>query len=440
MITNSKAQRVAGKDSRPASAELRLKELGITLPSPPEPFGTYAEAVQTGNLLFLTGMLPTGGREAKYIGRVGAELDTEAGRKAARLAALNALAVAREYLGTLDRISRIVRLGVSVANSGDVRDQPKVADGASELLQDVFGKEKNPSRLVYGVASLPLGTPIVLEVIFEVAGIIDELGAGVSSWKLGQRVGVGLHGGHDGTCLSCRRGDFRNCINQKIAGISYDGGYQEYMVALVEGLVAIPDGLDAVEAAPLLCAGITTYNALRHSGALPGDLVAIQGIGGLGHLGNQFANKFGYKVAAIGRGPENATLAKKLGAKLYINSRATNPAEELQKPCGAKVVLATAPSSKAMSAQIDGLGPNGKLVVIGAAFDPIEVTPIQLISGSRTIQGWAAGTPADSEGTLQFAELSGVRPMIETYPLEKAAEAYARMLSSDAQFRVVLTM
>jgi len=274
----------------------------------------------------------------------------------------------------------------------------------------------------------------------EVAGFIDELGAGVSAWKKGQRVGVGWHGGQDGTCISCRRGDFRNCRNLKIPGISYDGGYQQYMVAPVEALVAIPESLGAIEAAPLLCAGITTFNALRHSGAMPGDLVAVEGIGGLGHLGIQFANKFGYKVAAIGRGSENAALAKKLGAALYIDSTATNAAEELQKLGGAQVILATAPSSKAMSALIDGLGPNGKLMVIGAAFDAIEVTPAQLIFGSRTIQGWASGTPTDSEDTLRFAELTGVRPMIETYPLEKAAEAYARMMSGNAQFRVVLTM
>ena len=274
----------------------------------------------------------------------------------------------------------------------------------------------------------------------EVAGIIDELGAGVSEWKKGQRVGVGWHGGQDGTCLSCRRGDFRNCRNRKIPGVSYDGGYQQYMVAPVEALAAIPESLSDVEAAPLLCAGITTFNALRHSGAFPGDLVAVLGIGGLGHLGIQFANKFGYKVAAIGRGSENAALAKKLGATLYIDSKSTNATEALQKLGGAQVILATAPSSKAMSELFDGLGPNGKLMVIGATFDPIEVTPVQLISGSRTIQGWAAGTPADSEDTLRFAELTGVRPMIETYPFEKAAEAYARMMSGGAQFRVVLTM
>ncbi len=274
----------------------------------------------------------------------------------------------------------------------------------------------------------------------EVAGVIDEIGAGITEWKKGQRVGVGWHGGQDNTCRACRRGDFRNCRNLKIPGISYDGGYQEYMLAPVEALVPIPESLSDVEAAPLLCAGITTYNALRHSGAYPGDLVAVQGIGGLGHLGIQFANKFGYKVAAIGQGSENAALAKKLGANVYIDSKSTNAAEELQKLGGAQVILATAPSSKAMSALVDGLGPNGKLVVIGATTDPIEVTPVQLITGSRTIQGWAAGTAADSEDTLNFAELSGVRAMIETYPLEKAAEAFARMMSGKARFRVVLAM
>ena len=274
----------------------------------------------------------------------------------------------------------------------------------------------------------------------EVAGVIDELGAGVTGWKKGQRAGVGWHGGHDGTCLPCRRGDFRNCQNLKIPGISYDGGYQQYMIAPVEAVAPIPDSLSDVEAAPLLCAGITVYNALRHSGAMPGDLVAVQGIGGLGHLGIQFANKFGYKVAAVGRGPENAALAKKLGAHVYIDSKATNAANELQKLGGAQAILGTAPSSKAMSELIDGLGPNGNFVVIGVSPDPIEVTPAQLIMKSSRIQGWASGTTADEEDTLRFAELSGVRPMIEIYPLEKAAEAYARMMSGKAQFRVVLTM
>ena len=274
----------------------------------------------------------------------------------------------------------------------------------------------------------------------EVAGVIDVLGSGVSAWSQGQRVGVGWHGGQDNTCPACRRGDFLNCRNQKIVGMSYDGGYQEYMIAPVEALVAIPDALNAVDAAPLLCAGITTYNSLRHSGARPGDLVAVLGVGGLGHLGIQFAHKFGYKVAAIGRGPEGASLARRLGASLYIDSKSERPAEALQRHGGAQVILATAPSSKAMSEAIDGLAPNGRLLVIGVAFEPIEVSPVQLISGSRSLQGWVAGTPADCEDTLRFAELSGVRPMIETYPLEKAAEAYARMLSGRAEFRVVLTM
>src|SRR5271169_58189 len=209
----------------------------------------------------------------------------------------------------------------------------------------------------------------------EVAGIIDELGAGVSAWRTGQRVGVGWHGGHDGTCLQCRKGDFRNCRNRKMPGISYDGGYQQYMVAPVEALAAIPESLSNVEAAPLLCAGITTFNALRHSGAFPGDLVAVQGIGGLGHLGIQFANKFGYRVAAIGRGADNASLAKKLGADVYIDSTASDAAAELKKLGGARVILATAPSGKAMSSLVDGLGDNGTMLVIGASQDPIEVQP-----------------------------------------------------------------
>jgi D-arabinose 1-dehydrogenase-like Zn-dependent alcohol dehydrogenase len=274
----------------------------------------------------------------------------------------------------------------------------------------------------------------------EVAGVVDEVGAGVTNWRVGQRVGVGWHGGHDGTCLACRRGDFVNCPNLKVSGISFDGGYGEYMVASVNALASMPESLDAAEAAPLLCAGITTYNSLRHAGALPGDVVAIQGIGGLGHLGIQFANKFGYKVVAVGRGSENATLAKKLGASAYIDSSATNPVDELQKLGGASVILATAPSAKAMSSLFDGLAANGKMVVVGADIGPIEVSPNQLLRGKKSIQGWASGIPTDSEDTLRFAELTGVRPMIERFPLEKVNEGYARMISGKAQFRVVLTM
>ncbi len=212
------------------------------------------------------------------------------------------------------------------------------------------------------------------------------------------------------------------------------------MLAPVEALVSIPDSLSDIEAAPMLCAGVATYNALRHAGALPGDLVAVQGIGGLGHLGIQFANKFGYKVVAIGRGSGIGSLAKKLGADVYIDSKVQSSAEELQKLGGAKVIIATAPDSKAMTELIGGLGTNGKLLLIGVTSDPIEVAPVQLIRGGKTVQGWVGGTPADSDDTLRFAELRGVRAMIETYPLEKAAEAYARMMSGKAEFRVVLTM
>jgi D-arabinose 1-dehydrogenase-like Zn-dependent alcohol dehydrogenase len=274
----------------------------------------------------------------------------------------------------------------------------------------------------------------------EIAGVIDETGPGVTTWRKGERVGVGWHGGQDGTCLVCRRGDFVNCPNATVTGIGFDGGYAEYTVAPAVAVARIPDALDPVDAAPLMCAGVTTFNALRHSGALPSDLVAVQGIGGLGHLGVQFAQKLGYRVAAIGRGPDNATLARKLGAHTYIDSTATNAAEELQKLGGARVVLATAPSAKAMSSLIDGLGPNGTLLVVGTAADPIEALPSQLIRGRKTIQGWYSGIATDSEDTLRFAEMSGVRAMIETLPLAKAAEGYTRMMSGKARFRAVLTM
>ncbi|MGA3324597.1 MAG: alcohol dehydrogenase [Terriglobia bacterium] len=274
----------------------------------------------------------------------------------------------------------------------------------------------------------------------EIAGVVDEVGGGVTGWRKGQRVGVGWYGGHCGHCPACRRGDFINCEYLPIPGITYDGGYEEYMVAPADALALLPDGISAEEAAPLLCAGITTYNALRHSGARPGDLVAIQGVGGLGHLGIQFANKFGYKVAAVSRGVDNAALARKLGAHHYIDSQASNPAEELKKLGGARVILATAPSGKAMTALVDGLGTDGKMVVVGASMEPIQVTPIQLIGGRKSLQGWPAGTSADSEDTLNFAVLSGVRPMIEKFPLDRAHEAYDRMMSGKAEYRVVLTM
>ena len=274
----------------------------------------------------------------------------------------------------------------------------------------------------------------------EVAGVIDELGANVTTWKKGQRVGVGWYGGHCGVCPACRHGNLISCHFGKITGFTHDGGYSEYMVAPAQSLAAIPDELSFEDAAPLMCAGITTYNALRHAGAFPGDVVAIQAIGGLGHLAIQYANKFGYRAVAISRGTEAKDLAMRLGAHSYVDSEAEKPAEALQKLGGAKAILATAPSGKAMSALIDGLGDGGKLVVIGASPDPIEVSPIQLIGGMKSIQGWAAGVAIDSEETLAFSAMSGVRPMIEKFPLDQAAQAYERMMSGKATFRVVITM
>jgi D-arabinose 1-dehydrogenase-like Zn-dependent alcohol dehydrogenase len=274
----------------------------------------------------------------------------------------------------------------------------------------------------------------------EIAGRIDAVGTDVTNWTPGQRVGVGWHGGHDFTCNACRRGDFINCQNEKITGISHDGGYQEYMITPAEAVAAIPDDLSAAEAAPLLCAGITVYNALRNSGARGGDLVAVQGIGGLGHLGIQYARQMGFRTFAIGRGKDKEALARKLGATHYVDTAAGDPVAELQKAGGAHVILATAPDSKSISALASGLSRNGKLLVVGAGGDPLTVTPIQLIGGRSSIQGWASGIATDSEDTMQFSALSGVRPMIEKYPLEKAVEAYHQMISGRARFRVVLTM
>jgi D-arabinose 1-dehydrogenase-like Zn-dependent alcohol dehydrogenase len=248
------------------------------------------------------------------------------------------------------------------------------------------------------------------------------------------------HGGHCFVCDPCRRGDFINCKNEKITGITHDGGYQDYMISPAEAVAAIPDDLPAAEAAPLLCAGITVYNALRNSGARAGDLVAIQGIGGLGHLGVQYARQMGFRTFAIGRGKDKEALARKLGAAHYVDTAAGDPASELQKFGGARVILATAPDSKSISAVIDGLSANGKLLVVGASPEPITATPIQLIRGRSTLQGWASGIATDSEDTMRFSALSGVRPMIEKFPLEKAAEVYAQMISGRARFRVVLTM
>jgi D-arabinose 1-dehydrogenase-like Zn-dependent alcohol dehydrogenase len=274
----------------------------------------------------------------------------------------------------------------------------------------------------------------------EVAGVVDEVGPGVSEWKKGDRVGVGWHGGHDFTCASCRRGDFVTCANEAITGISCDGGYAQYMLARHEAVALLPDELGGAEAAPLLCAGVTTFNALRNSGARPGDLVGVLGIGGLGHLGIQYAAKAGYRTVGIGRGPENAALAKRLGAFAYLDTRATNAAEELKRMGGARVILATAPNAKAIAELVDGLGVNGKLLVVGAPFEPMEVSVMQLLLARRAIQGWPSGSAMDSQETLAFSAFAGVRPMVETYPLAKVNEAYERMASGRAEFRVVLTM
>lgn len=273
----------------------------------------------------------------------------------------------------------------------------------------------------------------------EVVGVLDAVGSEVPEWKVGSRVGVGWHGGHCGHCSSCRKGDFITCTTGQIPGISYDGGYADYMIAPFEALAAIPNELSSAVAAPLLCAGITTFNALRHGGAGPGDLVAVLGIGGLGHLGVQFAVKMGCHTVAVARGVEKGPLARQLGAQHYIDSTNQNVAAELTKLGGARVILATVTDAKSMSDAVGGLGVDGKLMVIGASMQPIEVPPLALISLRRSISGWPSGTASDSEDTLDFSVLSGVRPLIETFPLERAAEAYERMMSGKARFRVVLT-
>ena len=274
----------------------------------------------------------------------------------------------------------------------------------------------------------------------EVAGVVDAVGDGVSTWMIGDRVGVGWFGGCDFTCESCRRGDFINCENGRIPGIAYDGGYAEYMVAPAEALARIPDDLSDVDAAPLLCAGITTFNALRESVARPGDVVAILGLGGLGHLGVQFAAKMGFEVVVIARGEEKGPLAKELGAHHYIDSKVSDVAAELNKLGGAKVVLATVTVPDAMTATLGGLKARGQLVVVGAADEPMQVPGVVLIFKSAAVQGHASGTSQDSEDTLRFSALTGVRPMIETMPLSEAQAAYDKMMSGAARFRMVLTM
>jgi len=275
----------------------------------------------------------------------------------------------------------------------------------------------------------------------EIAGTVDAIGPGVAGWTRGQRVGVGWHGGHCGYCNSCRRGDFLTCqVAPQIPGITFDGGYADYVIVPAVALARIPEGLSAAEAAPLMCAGITTFNALRNSGARPPDTVAVLGIGGLGHLGIQFAAKMGFRTVAIARGRDKGPLAKKLGASEYIDSEAQDPAAELAKLGGARVILATVTSGKAMTAVLGGLGIDGKLIVLGAADEPLAVSAFLLIGGRRSIAGWPSGTSIDTQDTLAFSALTGVRPMNEVFPLERANDAYEQMMSGKARFRVVLAI
>jgi D-arabinose 1-dehydrogenase-like Zn-dependent alcohol dehydrogenase len=274
----------------------------------------------------------------------------------------------------------------------------------------------------------------------EIAGTLDAVGAGVEGWTAGQRVGVGWHGGHCGRCESCRRGDFVTCrIAPQVPGITYDGGYADYVIAPATALARMPEGFSAVEAGPLMCAGITTFNALRHCDAHPGDLVAVLGVGGLGHLAIQFAARMGFRTVAIARGGDKEALTRELGARRYIDSQREDAAAELTKLGGARIIVATVTSGSAMSAVVSGLGVDGTLLVLGAPADPLEINAGLLIGGRRSIRGWPSGTSIDSEDTLAFSALTGVRPMTEVFPLERAAEAYERMMSGDARFRVVLT-
>jgi D-arabinose 1-dehydrogenase-like Zn-dependent alcohol dehydrogenase len=273
----------------------------------------------------------------------------------------------------------------------------------------------------------------------EVAGVIDAAGPGVAGWGPGQRVGVGWNGGYCGYCEHCRRGEFFACVRGQITGVTYDGGYGEYLIAPASAVARMPADIPPVEAAPLMCAGLTTFNALRNSGARPGDVVAVLGLGGLGHLGVQYAAKMGFHTVGIARGKDKEPLARKLGASVYIDSQAQDPAAELLKLGGAKVILATATSGEAMSAVQGGVAVGGTLLIVGAA-ESMQVSPMSLLMGCRSVKGWYSGTSIDSQDTLAFSVRTGVRPMIETYPLERVSEAYDRMMSGKARFRVVLTV
>lgn len=316
------------------------------------------------------------------------------------------------------------------------RDIPEPGPGAVRIRVQACGICHSDAIVKHGV--MPIPYPRIPG--HEVVGVIDALGEGVAGWTKGQRVGVGWHGGYCGTCEPCRRGQFFACVSGQVTGITSDGGYAEYMVAHATALALIPDELAFVEAGPLVCAGVTTFNALRNSGAVAGDTVAIHGLGGLGHLGVQFAAKMGFRTVAIARGADKAPFAKQLGAHHYIDSQAQDVAAELQKLGGAKVVLATVTDAAAMAATIGGLGANGKLFVIGAPHEPLTIPAFPLIGGKLAVQGWYSGVSIDSQDTLAFSALAGVKTMVETYPLEKAPEAFERMMSGKARFRVVLEM
>jgi D-arabinose 1-dehydrogenase-like Zn-dependent alcohol dehydrogenase len=330
---------------------------------------------------------------------------------------------------------------VQVAKAGGAlefveRDIPEPGSGAVRVKVQACGICHSDAIVKNGV--MPIQYPRIPG--HEVVGVIDALGDGVDGWKVGQRVGIGWHGGYCGKCEPCRRGQFFACVTGHVTGITSDGGYAEYMVASATALAAIPDDLAFAEAGPLVCAGVTTFNALRNSGAVAGDTVAILGLGGLGHLGVQFAAKMGFRTVAIARGGDKAPFAKKLGAHHYIDSQAQDVAAELQKLGGAKVVLATVTDAAAMTATVGGLGANGKLYVLGAPHEPLTVAAFPLIAGKRGIEGWYSGVSIDSQDTMAFSALTGVKAMIETYPLEQAPQAYERMMSGKARFRVVLEM
>jgi len=273
----------------------------------------------------------------------------------------------------------------------------------------------------------------------EVAGVIDAVGPGVAGWQPGQRVGVGWNGGYCGRCEHCRRGDFFACVTHQVTGITCDGGYAEYMIAAANAVALMPDDLPAIEAAPLMCAGLTTFNALRNAGARPGDVVAVLGLGGLGHLGVQYAAKMGFHTVGIARGKDKEALARQLGAAVYLDSQAQDPAAELIKLGGARIILATATSGDAMSAVLGGLGINGTLLIVGGAAS-MQISPLFLLSGCRSIKGWYSGTSIDSQDTLAFSARTGVRSMSEIFPLERASEAYDRMMSGEARFKAVLSV